>query len=120
MYEAAACRHVFKNRGGGALRTCQLRPAAPGMRMCGGVLPVRHVDSVEVFLEVFEKAPAGDVPVVESGGRLDEACVGDLVTLEARNAGLAGIVIWGFTATAVRYLKFGFPCSVSARLQLAR
>jgi 4-hydroxy-4-methyl-2-oxoglutarate aldolase len=74
---------------------CQLRPAAPGMRMCGGVLPVRHVGSVDVFLEAFEKAPAGDVLVVDNGGRLDEACVGDLVTLEARNAGLAGIVIWG-------------------------
>src|SRR5712672_1220149 len=40
---------------------CQLRPAAPGMRMCGGVLPV---GSVDVFLEAFEKAPAGDVLVV--------------------------------------------------------
>src|SRR5260370_12929352 len=34
---------------------CQLRPAAPGMRMCGGVLPVRHVGSVDVFLEAFSR-----------------------------------------------------------------
>jgi regulator of RNase E activity RraA len=33
--------------------------------------------------------------VVDNGGRLDEACVGDLITLEASGAGLSGIVIWG-------------------------
>ena len=33
--------------------------------------------------------------VVDNGGRLDEACVGDLITLEASRAGLSGIVIWG-------------------------
>jgi regulator of RNase E activity RraA len=33
--------------------------------------------------------------IVDNGGRRDEACVGDLVTLEASLAGLSGIVIWG-------------------------
>jgi regulator of RNase E activity RraA len=33
--------------------------------------------------------------VVDNGGRPDESCVGDLVTLEASRAGLSGIVIWG-------------------------
>jgi regulator of RNase E activity RraA len=37
----------------------------------------------------------GDVLVVDNGGRLDEACVGDLVALEAKHAGVAGIAIWG-------------------------
>ena len=33
--------------------------------------------------------------VVDNAGRDDEACVGDLITLEVRHAGLSGIVIWG-------------------------
>jgi hypothetical protein len=36
-----------------------------------------------------------DVLVVDNGGRLDEACVGDLVALEAQAAGVEGMVIWG-------------------------
>jgi regulator of RNase E activity RraA len=35
------------------------------------------------------------VLVVDNAGRDDEACVGDLITLEVSHAGLSGIVIWG-------------------------
>jgi regulator of RNase E activity RraA len=45
------------------------------------------------------------VLVVDNGGRLDEACAGDLVALEAQAAGLEGLVIWGLhrdTASAPR------------------
>jgi hypothetical protein len=38
------------------------------------VLPVRHYGSVDVFLEAFGRAQAGDVPVIDNGGRSDEAC----------------------------------------------
>lgn len=61
----------------------------------GRALPARHVGSVDVFLEAIENSQSGDVLVVDNGGRTDEACVGDLVTLEAAQAGLAGIVIHG-------------------------
>ena len=42
------------------------------------MLPVRHYGSVDVFLEAFGRAQAGDVLVIDNGGRSDEACVGDL------------------------------------------
>lgn len=61
----------------------------------GRVLPAQHTGSVDVFLEAIEHSHPGDVLVVDNGGRDDEACVGDLVTLEAAQAGLAGIIIWG-------------------------
>ena len=67
-----------------------------GIHMVGRVLPVRHYGSVDVFLEALEGASRGDVLVVDNGGREDEACVGDLVTLEVIGAGLSGMVIWGF------------------------
>ena len=70
-------------------------PLWTGAHMAGRVAPARHTGSVDVFLEVIDRANPGDVLVVDNDGRQDEACVGDLVTLEASRAGLAGIVIWG-------------------------
>ncbi|WP_309990892.1 hypothetical protein [Arthrobacter pascens] len=32
---------------------------------------------------------------MDNEGRQDEACVGDLITLEASRAGLSGMPIWG-------------------------
>jgi regulator of RNase E activity RraA len=71
------------------------RPLWSGTHLSGRVNPVRHYGSVDVFLEAIDRAAPGDVLVVDNGGRLDEACVGDLITLEASRAGLSGIVIWG-------------------------
>ena len=71
------------------------RPLWSNMHLSGRVNPVRHFGSVDVFLEAIDRAVPGDVLVVDNGGRLDEACIGDLITLEASRAGLSGIVIWG-------------------------
>ncbi|MGC4937818.1 hypothetical protein [Kribbella sp. DT2] len=76
------------------VRCVGLTAALPG-RPAGRVLPARHVGSVDIFLEAFGQAEPGDVLVVDNGGRADEACVGDLVVLEAKTAGLAGLVVWG-------------------------
>jgi regulator of RNase E activity RraA len=62
-----------------------------------------------VFLEAFETAAAGDVLVVDNAGRLDEACVGDLVALEAQEAGLSGIVIWGLHRDTDDIRAIGLP-----------
>lgn len=72
-----------------------LRPMAAGMRCSGRALAACHTGSVDVFLEALMQSERGDVLIVDNGGRLDEACVGDLVALEAHMAGLAGIVIDG-------------------------
>ena len=56
---------------------------------------MRHYGSVDVFLEAFNRAEAGDVLVIDNSGRVDEACVGDLAVLEAGFAGVAGLVVWG-------------------------
>jgi 4-hydroxy-4-methyl-2-oxoglutarate aldolase len=67
----------------------------PGRPVAGRALPARHYGSVDVFLAAFTGAGQGDVLVVDNGGRADEACIGDLVALEAQAAGLAGLVVWG-------------------------
>jgi regulator of RNase E activity RraA len=73
----------------------EVRPLWDGVHLVGRALPARHYGSVDVFLEAFAHAAPGDVLVVDNAGRDDEACVGDLAALEARQAGLGGIVIWG-------------------------
>ena len=78
-------------------------------RLAGRVLPARHVGSVDIFLEAFERAQPGDVLVVDNGGRLDESCVGDLVAAEAKAAGLAGMVIWGLHRDSVDIGAIGLP-----------
>lgn len=72
-----------------------LHAVVSGKRLAGRVSPARHVGSVDIFLEALEGAAPGDVLVVDNGGRLDEACVGDLVALEAQAAELVGLVVWG-------------------------
>ncbi|MEO3777567.1 RraA family protein [Micromonospora sp. B11E3] len=85
------------------------RPVVPGSRLAGRVLPARHAGSVDVFLEAIERAGPGDVLVVDNAGRLDEACVGDLVVREAAAAGLAGLVVWGLHRDTADILAIGLP-----------
>jgi regulator of RNase E activity RraA len=92
------------------VRCARLLPATgPGQRLAGRVCPVRHAGSVDAFLEAFETAAPGDVLVVDNGGRLDEACVGDLVALEAQAAGLHGMVIWGLHRDTADLGAIGLP-----------
>ncbi|MFI6828767.1 RraA family protein [Kribbella sp. NPDC050241] len=110
LFDGLTTAHVADAclRAGVPVRTASLT-AVVGGRVAGRVLPAQHVGSVDVFLEAFESAEDGDVLVVDNGGRRDEACVGDLVALEAKAAGLAGIVIWGLHRDTVDITAIGLP-----------
>jgi 4-hydroxy-4-methyl-2-oxoglutarate aldolase len=86
-----------------------IRAVVAGWRIAGRVLPVRHYGSVDVFLEAFGHAKAGDVLVIDNGGRLDEACVGDLAVLEAQAAGVVGLMIWGLHRDTAELAAIGLP-----------
>lgn len=86
-----------------------LRPLTASMRCAGRVRPVRHVGSIDAYFEALEHAVPGEVMVVDNGGRTDEACIGDIVALEVRDAGIAGMVIWGLHRDAAELAEIGFP-----------
>jgi 4-hydroxy-4-methyl-2-oxoglutarate aldolase len=90
-------------------RSIALRSLIEGTRIAGPAVTVRHVGSVDVFLEAIGEAPRGAVLVADNGGRLDEACIGDLVGIEAQVAGLSGIVVWGLHRDSLGLRELGIP-----------
>ncbi|MBX9687642.1 MAG: RraA family protein [Candidatus Obscuribacterales bacterium] len=77
--------------------------------ICGPVIPVRHYGSVDVFLEALERGPQNGIMVIDNGGRTDEACIGDLVVLEVKNAGLKAMLVWGLHRDTNDLIEIAFP-----------
>jgi regulator of RNase E activity RraA len=84
-------------------------PLFPDAHIGGPAIVATHRGSVDVFLAAIDSAQPGDVLVIDNQGRLDHACIGDLVVLEAKKAGLAAIVVWGLHRDTAQLRELGLP-----------
>jgi RraA family protein len=73
-----------------------LRPMHNGGVLAGSAFTVKTAPADNLLVhKAIDMARPGDVVVVDAGGFLDHAVIGELMTARARQRGLAGLVIWG-------------------------
>ncbi|MBI2778086.1 MAG: RraA family protein [Chloroflexi bacterium] len=80
-----------------------------GPIVAGPAVPCRHSGSVDVFLEAIQGAEPGSILVIDNAGRLNEACVGDLMVAEAQAAGIAAMVVDGLHRDSAQLPGLGLP-----------
>jgi 4-hydroxy-4-methyl-2-oxoglutarate aldolase len=87
-----------------------LKPIDPGMRVAGPVITVDTCPADNLMLHyALLKAKAGDVLVVDAKGFLEAGPWGDVLTQQALQIGLAGLVINGAVRDAQTIIEMGFP-----------
>jgi len=85
-----------------------LRPLAPGQLACGPAVTVQTVPGDWAKpVEAIDLARAGDVIVIDSGGR-PPAVWGELASESARNKHLAGLVVDGAVRDTADIRRLGF------------
>ncbi len=60
-------------------------------------------------IKAIEAAKAGDVVVIDNGGRLDTSCWGGILANGAQMKGISGVVIDGACRDVDDYVEIGFP-----------
>ncbi len=87
-----------------------IRPLDPGFRLAGPALTVdcRPSDNLVLHLALV-KAKPGDVLVVDAKAFIAAGPWGDVMTLAAQVAGIAGLVIDGSVRDAQSIVDMGFP-----------
>src|SRR5256714_1779211 len=74
----------------------QLRPMHKEGKLYGPAFAVRTAAGDNLLVhKALDTAQKGDVIVVDAGGWLDNAIIGELMAARARQRGIARIVIWG-------------------------
>ncbi|SFM47382.1 RraA family protein [Methylobacterium pseudosasicola] len=74
----------------------RLRPLHAGGVMCGVALTVRSRPGDNLMVHAaLNRAQAGDVLVIDAGGDLTNAIIGELMLSQAQHVGVAGVVVNG-------------------------
>jgi len=97
---------MWRMTAGGA----RLRPMHDGSSLAGPALTVRTRPGDNLLVhKALELAQPGDVVVVDAGGDLTNAIIGEIMTTYAQTRGLAGIVINGAIRDCGAIRRGSFP-----------
>lgn len=87
-----------------------IKPLADGMYVCGPAITVdlQAADNLMLY-KAFQLAKPRDVLVVNTGGHMNNAIWGELMTRSAMALGLGGLVVDGVVRDGAANRKLGFP-----------
>jgi RraA family protein len=96
-----------------------LRPMHRSGNLCGPALTVRTAPGDNLLVhKAIDIAAPGDVIVVDAGGVLTQAIIGDIMSSLAEKRGVAGLVIYGAIRDSAEIAARRFPvyaCGVTHR-----
>ena len=92
----------------------QLRPMHKGGKLAGPAYTVKTTPGDNLLVhKALDAAKPGDVIVVDAGGVLENAIIGELMMSRARQRGVAGIVIWGAIRDSAEIAAGTYPVYAS-------
>lgn len=101
---------IYEAQGAQGALDSGIKPIDPTVRLAGPALTVdcRPADNLMLHYAV-RKARPGDVLVVDAKGFLEAGPWGDVLTLQAMQLGIAGLLIHGCVRDANLIIELGFP-----------
>lgn len=116
---AMVTAHLSDNMNRMVAAGAALRPMHRGGKLCGPAFTVKVApgDNLMVHKAIDAAAP-GDVIVVDAGGELTHAIIGDIMASHAEKRGVAGFVIYGAIRDSAEIGARRFPvyaCGVTHR-----
>ena len=101
---------IYEAQGAKGALDSGIKPIDPGMRLAGPAFTVdtRPADNLMLHYALL-KAKPGDVLVVDAKAFMEAGPWGDVMTQQALQIGLAGLVINGAVRDAASIVEMGFP-----------
>lgn len=101
---------IYEAQGAQGALDSGIKPIDPTVRLAGPALTVdcRPADNLMLHYAV-QKARPGDVLVVDAKGFMEAGPWGDVLTLQAMQLGIAGLLIHGCVRDANLIIELGFP-----------
>jgi RraA family protein len=86
------------------------RVAGPDNPLIGPVCTVKVFPGDNLMVhKALDVARPGDVVVVDAGGSMKNAALGDIISTKAKHRGIAGFVVDGYVRDAPAIRELGFP-----------
>ena len=116
---AMVAAHLSDNMNRLAAGGAALRPMHKGGKLCGPALTVKVAPGDNLMVhKAIDIAARGDVIVVDAGGVLTTAIIGDIMSSLAEKRGVAGLIIYGAIRDSAEIASRSFPvyaCGVTHR-----